>query len=57
MELQRLSMYLVPIGELSKEAAEAKTKDIKQFRLQHTRKTSRTATNTDLLNINQYQIF
>ena len=29
---------LVPVGELSKEAAEAKNKVIKQFRLQHTKK-------------------
>lgn len=41
---------LVSIGELSEEAAEAKNKDIKQFRLQYTRKISRIATNTDLLN-------
>ena len=42
---------LVPIGELSEEAAEAKNKDIKLFRLQHTRKISGTATNTDLSNM------
>lgn len=41
---------LVSIGELSEEAAEARNKDIKKFRLNHTRKTSRIATNTDLLN-------
>lgn len=41
---------LASIGELSEEAAEAKNKDIKQFRLQYTRKISRIATNTDLLN-------
>ena len=38
---------LVPIGELSEEAADANNKDIKQIRLQYTRKISRTATNTD----------
>lgn len=42
---------IVSIGELSEEAAEAKNKDIKRYRLQHTRKISRIATNTDLLNI------
>lgn len=42
---------IISIGELSEEAAEAKNKDIKRYRLQHTRKTSRIATNTDLLNI------
>ena len=41
---------LVPIGELSEEAAETKNKDIKLFRLQHKRKMSRTATNTNHLN-------
>lgn len=41
---------LISIGELSEEAAEAKNKDIKWFRLRHTRKMSRIVTNTDLLN-------
>jgi len=41
---------LVSIGELSEEAAEAKNKDVKLFRLNHTRKMSRVLTNTDLLN-------
>lgn len=41
---------LLPIGDLSEEAAEAKNKDIKNFRLNHTRKISRIASNTDLLN-------
>jgi len=40
---------LVSIGELSEEAAEAKNKDVKLFRLIHTRKMSRVLTNTDLL--------
>lgn len=35
---------------VSKEAAEAKNKDIQQLRLQHTRKISRITTNTYLLN-------
>lgn len=42
---------IISIGQLSEEAAEAKNKDIKRYRLQHTRKTSRIATNTDLLNM------
>lgn len=41
---------LVSIGELSEEAAESRNKDIKKFRLQHTRKMSRVATNEDLFN-------
>lgn len=41
---------LVSIGELSEEAAESRNKDIKKFRLQHTRKISRISTNTDLFN-------
>lgn len=41
---------LVPIGELSEEAAEARNKDIKSFRRKHTRKISRVLTNTDLFN-------
>ena len=41
---------LASIGELSEEAAETNNKNIKQFRLSHTRKISRIATNTDLMN-------
>lgn len=41
---------LLSIGELSEEAAEARNKDIKMFRLRHTRKMSRNVTNVDLLN-------
>lgn len=44
-----ISSFLIPIGQLSEEALEARNKDIKRFRTDHTRKTSRTATNTDLL--------
>ena len=40
----------MPIGQLSEEAAEAKDKDIKQFRLEHTRKISHTAINTNVVN-------
>ncbi|XP_053951971.1 uncharacterized protein LOC128859204 [Anastrepha ludens] len=40
---------LVSIGELSEEAAESNNKEIKKCRLQHTRKTSRILTNTDLI--------
>lgn len=45
-----ISSFLVPIGQLSEEAQESRNKDIKRYRLSHTRKYSRTATNTDLLN-------
>lgn len=41
---------LLSIGELSEEAAEATNKYIKSFRRDHTRKMSRTLTNTDLIN-------
>lgn len=41
---------LVSIGELSEEAAESTNKNIKSFRLKHTRKISRVTTNTDLMN-------
>lgn len=45
-----INYCLLSIGELSEEAAESRNKDIKMFRSQHTRKTSRIATNTDLIN-------
>lgn len=41
---------LVSIGELSDEAAEARNKDVKKYRLNHTRTISRVATNQDLIN-------
>lgn len=41
--------HLVPIGQLSEEAQEARNKDCRRFREHHTRKTSRVDTNTDLL--------
>lgn len=42
---------LLPIGQLSEEAQEARNKDCRRFRLNNTRKRSRIATNTDLLNM------
>ena len=42
---------IVPIGQLSEEAQEARNKDCRRFRLAHTRKTSRLNTNTDLFNM------
>ena len=45
-----ISSCILSIGELSEEAAEAKNKDIKKFRLNHTRKNSRVHTNLDLIN-------
>ena len=42
---------IVSIGELSDEAAEAKNKDIKRYRLQHKRKMSRIVINMDVLNM------
>lgn len=41
---------ILPIGQMSEEAAECRNKDIKSFRLKHTRKTSRETTNLDLIN-------
>lgn len=41
---------MLAIGELSEEAAESNNKNIKLFRLNHTRKMSRVLTNTDLMN-------
>lgn len=40
---------ILPIGQLSEEAQEARNKDIKLYRTKHTRKISRIKTNTDLL--------
>jgi hypothetical protein len=40
---------ILPIGQLSEEAQEAKNKDFKFVREYHTRKISRTSTNEDLL--------
>ncbi|XP_022828240.1 uncharacterized protein LOC111357680 isoform X1 [Spodoptera litura] len=42
---------LLPIGQLSEEAQEARNKDCRRFREHHTRKRSRIATNTDLLHM------
>lgn len=42
---------ILPIGQLSEEAQEARNKDCRRFREHHTRKLSRIATNTDLLNM------
>lgn len=39
----------IPIGKLSEEASEARNKDFKKFRTFHSRKTSRTATNEDII--------
>jgi hypothetical protein len=44
-----IDSHLLPIGELSEEAQEARNKDFKRFREYHTRKHSRSATNEDLI--------
>lgn len=41
---------ILPIGQLSEEAAEARNKHIRAFRLNYARKFSRVACNTDVLN-------
>lgn len=45
-----ISHFSVPIGHLSEEANEARNKEFRQYRRDHTRKINRTATNEDLLN-------
>ncbi|CAH0399489.1 unnamed protein product [Chilo suppressalis] len=40
----------IPIGKLSEEASEARNKDFKNFRTFHSRKSSRIATNEDIIN-------
>ena len=40
---------IVPIGQLSEDAQESRNKDYKKFRLHHARKSSRSATNEDVL--------
>lgn len=42
---------LLPIGQLSEEAQEARNKDCRRYREHNTRKCGRVATNTDLLNM------
>lgn len=42
---------LLPIGQLSEEAQEARNKDCRRFREDNTRKRPRIATNTDLINM------
>lgn len=46
-----IEFFDLPIGQLSEEALEARHKEIKKLRLNHTRKTSRINTNTDLFNL------
>lgn len=46
-----LILFLIPIGQLSEEAQEARNKESRRYREQFTRKTSRIDTNTDLLHI------
>lgn len=43
--------HLIPLGELSEEAQEARNKDYKKYRLSNTRKNSRTNQNQDLFSI------
>lgn len=39
---------ILPLGQLSEDAQESRNKDYKKFRLHHSRKCSRTATNEDV---------
>lgn len=45
-----ISHFSIPIGHLSEEASEARNKEFRQYRRDHTRKINRIATNEDLLN-------
>lgn len=49
--IQVIKTSLLPIGQFSEEAQEARNKDCRNFREHNTRKISRVATNTDLLNM------
>lgn len=42
---------LLPVGQLSEEAQEARNKDFKKYRKQFTRKISRICTNQDIFNM------
>lgn len=42
--------FLIPIGQLSEDVQEARQKDWKRFRQDHSRKSARIKTNTDILN-------
>lgn len=45
-----IGSFVIPIGQLSEEAQEARNKNLKKYRENYTRKTSRIDTNTDLFN-------
>lgn len=45
---------ILPIGQLSEDAQEARNKDYKRYRLHHARKCSRSATNEDVLHVLLY---
>lgn len=47
---QTIRYNILPIGQLTEEAAEARNKDFRRYREHHSRKFSRTATNQDILN-------
>ena len=45
---------LLPLGQLSEDAQEARNKDYKFYRLHHARKCSRTSTNEDVMHTLMY---
>lgn len=45
-----ITNFIIPIGNLSEEASEARNKEFRLYRKDHTRKINRTATNEDLFN-------
>lgn len=47
-------LALLPLGQLSEDAQEARNKDYKNFRLPHARKCSRSSTNKDVFHTFMY---
>lgn len=47
---QTIIHNVLPIGQLTEEAAEARNKDFRRYREHHSRKFNRTTTNRDILN-------
>ncbi len=47
---QTIAHNVLPIGQLTEEAAEARNKDFRRYREHHSRKINRTTTNQDILN-------
>lgn len=48
-EAEIITSSIIPVGQMSEEASEAKNKEIRKTRLTHTMKSSRYRTNFDLI--------